>query len=93
LQVKPTEVVTDAAGIYLGVLDELTPQAWHHVERYANNGWRLIKASSNTDGHLSAGGHHWAVQANVPDYLEKAFGGFVRSYPYNAGNAMTYTER
>jgi YVTN family beta-propeller protein len=44
------------------------------------------------DGHLSADGHQWAVQANVPDYLEKAFGGFVRSYPYNAGDAMAYAK-
>ena len=33
----PTEVVTDAAPVYPGVLDELLPAAWHHVERYANN--------------------------------------------------------
>jgi transposase-like protein len=37
LKVKPTEVVTDAAAVYPGVLDDLNPQAWHHVERYANN--------------------------------------------------------
>jgi IS6 family transposase len=37
LKVKPTEVVTDAAPVYPGVLDELLPQAWHHVEQYANN--------------------------------------------------------
>ena len=43
-------------------------------------------------GDLSADGHQWAVQANVPDYLEKAFGSFVRSYPYNAGDAMAYTK-
>jgi transposase-like protein len=30
-------VVTDAAAVYPGVLDELIPQAWHHVEQYANN--------------------------------------------------------
>jgi transposase-like protein len=29
-------VVTDAAPVYPGVLDELLPAAWHHVERYAN---------------------------------------------------------
>jgi YVTN family beta-propeller protein len=44
------------------------------------------------DGDLSADGHQWAVQANVPDYLEKAFGSWVRSYPYNAGDAMAYTK-
>ncbi|GAA1817992.1 DDE-type integrase/transposase/recombinase [Planosporangium flavigriseum] len=37
LKVKPTEVVTDAAAVYPGVLDELIPQAWHHVDQYANN--------------------------------------------------------
>ncbi|WP_406081768.1 DDE-type integrase/transposase/recombinase [Micromonospora sp. NBC_00858] len=28
---------TDAAPVYRRVLDELIPQAWHHVEQYANN--------------------------------------------------------
>jgi transposase-like protein len=37
LKVVPTEVITDAAPVYPGVLDELVPQAWHHVEPYANN--------------------------------------------------------
>jgi transposase-like protein len=37
LKVKPAEVVTDAAAVYPAVLDELLPQAWHHVEQYANN--------------------------------------------------------
>jgi IS6 family transposase len=37
LKVTPSEVVTDAAPVYPGVLDELLPAAWHHVERYANN--------------------------------------------------------
>jgi transposase, IS6 family len=37
LKVTPAEVVTDAAAVYPGVLDELIPAAWHHVERYANN--------------------------------------------------------
>jgi transposase-like protein len=37
LKVAPSEVVTDAAPVYPGVLDELLPAAWHHVEQYANN--------------------------------------------------------
>jgi transposase-like protein len=36
-KVTPVEVVTDAAGTYPAVLDELIPSAWHHVEQYANN--------------------------------------------------------
>ena len=30
-------MVTDAAPVYPGVLDELLPSAWHHVEQYAND--------------------------------------------------------
>jgi hypothetical protein len=30
------------------------------------------------------------VQANSPDYLEKSFGGFVRSYPYDGGDSLAY---
>ena len=41
LKVTPSEVVTDAAAVYPGVLDELIASAWHHVEPYANN---LIEA-------------------------------------------------
>lgn len=37
LKATPSEVVTDAAAVYPGVLGELIPQAWHHVEQYANN--------------------------------------------------------
>jgi transposase-like protein len=37
LKVTPSEVVTDAAAVYPAVLDELLPEAWHHVEQYANN--------------------------------------------------------
>jgi transposase-like protein len=37
LKVRPSEVVTDGAPVFPGVLDELIPPAWHHVERHANN--------------------------------------------------------
>jgi transposase-like protein len=37
LKVIPSEVFTDAAPVYPGVLEELPPSAWHHVEQYANN--------------------------------------------------------
>jgi YVTN family beta-propeller protein len=42
-------------------------------------------------GRLSADGHQWAVQAFAPDYLEKAFGNFVRSYPFNGGDSLAYS--
>ena len=41
-------------------------------------------------GVLSADGHQWTDEAYVTDYLEKAFGGFPRSYPYDGDDAMAY---
>jgi YVTN family beta-propeller protein len=41
-------------------------------------------------GVLSADGHQWATQAFVTDYLEKSFGGFNRSYPYDGDDPMAY---
>ena len=35
--VAPVEVVTDQAACYLRVLEEVFPQAWHRIARYANN--------------------------------------------------------
>ena len=37
LKVRPSEVLTDAAPVYLAVIEELIPSAWHHIEQYANN--------------------------------------------------------
>jgi YVTN family beta-propeller protein len=41
-------------------------------------------------GVLSADGHIWADQAYVGDYLEKAFGGFTRSYPDDGSDPLAY---
>jgi YVTN family beta-propeller protein len=42
-------------------------------------------------GVLSADGHAWATQAFVTDYLERQFGGWVRSYPYEGGDPLAYS--
>jgi YVTN family beta-propeller protein len=34
------------------------------------------------NGVCSADGHAWATEGHATDYLEKAFGGFTRSYPW-----------
>jgi transposase-like protein len=34
---RPVEVTIDKAAVYPHVLDELTPDAWHGTELYANN--------------------------------------------------------
>jgi YVTN family beta-propeller protein len=41
-------------------------------------------------GILSADGHQWTDEAFVTDYIEKFFGGFTRSYPYNGDDALAY---
>jgi YVTN family beta-propeller protein len=41
-------------------------------------------------GVLSADGHQWTNEAYVTDYIEKAFGGWPRSYPYWGGDALAY---
>lgn len=42
------------------------------------------------NGVLSADGHSWATEGNVTPYLEKAFGGFTRSYTYG-DDPLTYS--
>ncbi len=41
-------------------------------------------------GVLSADGHSWVNEAYCTDYLEKAFGGFTRSYPYEGSDALAF---
>ncbi len=42
------------------------------------------------NGVLSADGHQWTDEGFVTDYLEKSFGGFTRSYPYDGDDALAY---
>jgi YVTN family beta-propeller protein len=42
-------------------------------------------------GALSADGHQWTDQAFAPDYIEKQFTDFNRSYPYNGGDSLAYS--
>jgi YVTN family beta-propeller protein len=41
-------------------------------------------------GALSATGHQWVDAAYVTDYLEKAFGGFTRSYPVDGDDPLAF---
>jgi YVTN family beta-propeller protein len=41
-------------------------------------------------GSNSADGHQWVTQAFAVDYLEKSFGSFIRTYPFNGGDALAY---
>jgi len=42
------------------------------------------------NGTLSADGHQWTDEGYVTDYLEKSYGGWVRSYPYDGDDALAY---
>lgn len=42
------------------------------------------------NGVLSADGHSWATEGNVTPYLERAFGGFTRSYTFG-DDPLTYS--
>ncbi|MBM3214062.1 hypothetical protein FJZ36_04025 [Candidatus Poribacteria bacterium] len=42
------------------------------------------------NGVLSADGHQWTDEGYVTDYIEKSFGGFNRSYPYDGDDALAY---
>ncbi|HEY7423716.1 MAG TPA: alkaline phosphatase family protein [Gemmataceae bacterium] len=41
-------------------------------------------------GVLSADGHQWVNEAYVVDYLEKSFGRFTRSYPYEGSDPLAF---
>jgi YVTN family beta-propeller protein len=41
-------------------------------------------------GVLSADGHQWLNEAYVTDYLEKSFGTFTRSYPYEGSDPLAF---
>ena len=42
------------------------------------------------NGVLSADGHQWTDEGYVTDYIEKSFGGFIRSYPYRGDDPLAF---
>ena len=42
------------------------------------------------NGVLSADGHQWTNEGYVTDYIEKSFGGWPRSYPYEGDDALAF---
>ncbi len=63
---------------------EVTPNEHKIVDEF------VLLDNFNCNGVCSADGHQWTDEAYVTDYLEKAFGGWPRSYPYPGGDAMAY---
>jgi YVTN family beta-propeller protein len=64
---------------------EVTPNTHKLVDEF------VLLDNFNCSGVCSADGHQWTDEAYVSDYLEKAFGGWPRSYPYPGGDAMAYS--
>jgi hypothetical protein len=42
-------------------------------------------------GTNSAEGHQWALEGLANDYVERFYGDYTRSYPYDGGDAMAYS--
>lgn len=41
-------------------------------------------------GVVSADGHQWTDEAYATDYIERSFGGWPRSYPFDGGDPLAY---
>jgi YVTN family beta-propeller protein len=63
---------------------EVTPNHHALVEQF------VLLDNFYCSGVLSADGHQWSTEAYVTDYIEKSFGGFNRSYPYDGDDPMAY---
>jgi YVTN family beta-propeller protein len=64
--------------------EDVTPNAHQLVDEF------VLLDNFYCNGVCSADGHQWTDEAYVTDYVEKAFGGWPRSYPYPGGDAMAY---
>ena len=63
---------------------DITPNHHALAERFG------ILDNYYCNGVLSADGHSWATEGNVTPYLERAFGGFARSYTFG-DDPITYS--
>ena len=64
--------------------EEITPNHHALAKRFG------ILDNYYCNGVLSADGHSWATEGNVTPYLERAFGGFSRSYTFG-DDPLTYS--
>ncbi|MCD4710054.1 MAG: bifunctional YncE family protein/alkaline phosphatase family protein [Bacteroidales bacterium] len=73
----------DSSLVHFG--QDVTPN--HH----ALAGEFVLMDNYYCSGVLSADGHQWTDEAYVTDYIEKFFGDFPRSYPYDGGDPLAYS--
>ncbi len=63
---------------------EITPNHHKLAETF------VLMDNFNCSGVVSADGHQWTNEAFTTSYLEKSFGDFTRSYPWNGNDALVY---
>ena len=63
---------------------EVTPNHHALVEEF------VLLDNFYCNGVLSADGHQWTDEGYVTDYIEKSFGGWPRSYPYEGEDALAF---
>ncbi len=63
---------------------DLTPNHHSLAETF------VLLDNAYCNGVLSADGHQWTDEGYVTDYLEKSFGGFARSYPYEGDDPLAF---
>ncbi len=63
---------------------EVTPNHHALAEQF------VLLDNTYCNGVLSADGHQWTDEGMVTDYLERSFGDWVRSYPYDGDDALAY---
>jgi len=71
----------DPALVHFG--REVTPNGHQLAEQF------VLLDNFYCSGVLSADGHQWTDEGYVTGYLEKMFGGFTRSYPYEGDDALS----
>ncbi len=71
-------------GKLCGLGEEVTPN--HHA---LAREFTLFD-NAYTSGANSAEGHQWATEGLANDYIERFYGGYSRSYPYDGGDPMAY---
>jgi DNA-binding beta-propeller fold protein YncE len=64
--------------------DEVTPNIHKLAKEF------VLLDNFYCSGVLSADGHQWTDEAYATDYVERSFGGWPRSYPYDGNDAMAY---
>ncbi|MCC7229408.1 MAG: bifunctional YncE family protein/alkaline phosphatase family protein [Fimbriimonadaceae bacterium] len=66
--------------------EEVTPNAHKLVREFT------LFDNAYVVGTNSAEGHQWAIEGLANDYIERFYGGYSRSYPYDGSDPMAYSK-